>query len=134
MLQERWADLDGDGAPDLVLGVWQGRGEEWVPERVRVLWGDRATGLSGAGLDLPIPMSAWAVQPGDPPTLSYLAGSELAQLQFSGRQPTQGRVVLSDVVAGTGLAAADLDSDGLVDLVLVDDGSLRVLRAEAQNP
>ena len=42
--------------------------------------------------------------------------------------------MVAAVQSGTGIAAADVDGDGIVDLALASAGNLRVLKAELEAP
>jgi hypothetical protein len=72
-----------------------------------------------------------------PPSLVYVTRDAVKRVRFSaGRAPGEAEPLLPpglSLSGGTGVAAADLDGDGLDDLAVVDAQGLRILRGiEAQ--
>jgi hypothetical protein len=125
-------DLDGDGARDVVIlvGVVSG------PRKLLALWGDGTGELDASQLAVLSPKdvdpSAFTLLSrggGDARWLAYTTDTavHLARPRGRGFDDTG---VIAALEHGTGIVAADVDGDRVEDLVVADDGAVRVLRAE----
>jgi hypothetical protein len=130
-------DLDGDGARDVLalLGEQGARG-------LRVLWGDgtgklsaeRASMLTPDGADVQA-FATFRTQADAPLELAYTTAREARLLHADeDRRSFSDGGQLIELQAGAGITAADVDGDGVTDLVVADDGALRVLHAELEAP
>lgn len=134
-------DVDGDGHPDLVAAtravpVDASGGID--PTEIAIFWG-----ISG-GFDLEsptaIPMPTGAAGVYDVAFLRGAGGRDLAFVTDGGLYLASraGRTFhVADPPVGTGgsgLASGDVTGDGIEDLVVVDDGTVRVFRGEAVLP
>lgn len=130
-------DLDADGNQDvlLLLGAEEAR-------KLLVLWGDGSGELSSERMSTLTPADAqvqafatFRTQADAPLELAYTTEGE-ARLLRAGKDP-RGFDDAGQLVAleqGSGITGADIDGDGVTDLVVVDSGALRVLHAELEAP
>jgi hypothetical protein len=119
-------DLDGDSLADLVLAG---------PSGVRIWWGD-AEGWTTAPVDLPFADArSLALLDADErfgKELAVLAAEGVTVLRFADRTPV---AVLNPLHVGEGaieLQAADVNGDGVDDLVISDRERLQILLGVAQ--
>ncbi len=128
-------DLDGDDAPDIV--VLTGRPGE--ARSLVVLWNDGSGGFSEDDVasiveleDAPQAFTLYRPTPRDPLRLAFVTSSRLGVLEAAPR--TRGFVEVGlpeiELTRATGVAAGDLDGDGIADLALAQGGSLELVRAE----
>lgn len=128
-------DADGDGAVDLALLT----GEAGAPGRqLLLLWNDgtgrfdagRVTTISAAG-DSPEQFTVLPASPGRPTAFAYVTerAAVLVATTSTARLLAAPRP-LATLQGGTGIVAADLNGDGVVDLALAASGSLMVLKAQ----
>jgi hypothetical protein len=126
-------DVDGDDFPEIVLLAGELEARELL-----VLWNDGAGGFGAAE------SSSVAVHAENPRAftrfrsaldgsvvLAYVTEPSVRLMRSLGgerRFEDTGRV--GELGHGTGIVAADVDGDGVPDLVVADSGSVRVLRAE----
>jgi hypothetical protein len=121
------ADLNGDGAPDLVVADFAG-------DRLKVYPGN-GDGTFGSGVAVPLPGDAYRVAAAsldrDPEPELLVTGIEGQVLIVNG--DLSGFVVTSHPVAARALAAvaADFDGNGTADLAVSDfQGTFTVLRGD----
>lgn len=129
-------DVDRDLAPDIVLLTGAPSG----PGSLLVLWNDGDGGFdAGVSSSVAAPSEApraftWLETPeGDALVLAYVTARAL---QLTRTRPG-GRTFERfgepfELERGTGVSSADVDGDRVVDLVVADDGVVRVLRAELE--
>jgi FG-GAP-like repeat len=133
-------DADGDGRVDLAL-LTGTPGE--TGRKLLVLWNDGAGGfvnLSPATVnavaDSPGQFSVMPATPSHPPIFVYV--TEHAAFQVTPTSPGAREFAppqaLADLQRGTGIVAADLNGDGVVDLALADSGNLVLLKAKLAAP
>lgn len=132
-------DADADGAPDVALLT----GGPGAPDRkLLVFWNDGQGGFSassaariGAASDSPQQFSVLAALPDRPIGFAYVTADRAAVVTATGtpRQFSPPKMVAA-LQGGTGIAAGDVDGDGVVDLALASRGNLRVLKAQLEAP
>jgi hypothetical protein len=132
-------DADADGAPDLAL-LTGGHGD---PDRkLFVLWNDGQGGFSasnatriGAAADSPQQFAVLPATIDRSVGFAYVTADRAAVVTATGapRQFSPPKMVAA-LQNGTGIAAADVDGDGIVDLAVASAGNLRVLKAELEAP
>ena len=127
------ADLDRDTFLDVVLLL----GDASVRTRLMVLWGDgsgtlRADRLSliAQGNDAPAGFTLFRSTPGAPLGLAYVTERGVRLVSTDGARRFEETALPTELEQGTGITAADVNGDGIVDLVVADAGTVRVLRAE----
>jgi len=132
-------DGDGDGAADVVLLT----GALGDPDRkLFVFWNDGQGGFSasdatriGAAADSPQQFTVLPATLDRPIGFAYVTSDRAAVVTATDAPRLFG---LSRMVAalqsGTGITAADVDGDGIVDLAVAAAGNLRVLRAQLEAP
>jgi len=129
-------DLDGDSARELVLlaaGPTQARS-------LRVFWNDGAGNFAAeestslAGDDVAEAFAIYRPTPGDRLRLAYVTRDRLRVLQAKerGRTFESAAGVTSEIELeqATGIAAGDVDGDGIADLIIADAGNIRLFRAQ----
>jgi hypothetical protein len=129
------ADLDADAARDLVLLA----GAPTDSRGVHVFWNDGAGNFapeestSLTGDDVVEAFAVYRPTPGDRLRLAYVTRDRLHVLQATDRarafEPAPG-VVDAELEQATGVAAGDVDGDGIADLIVADSGSIRLFRAQ----
>ncbi|MGC4119388.1 MAG: VCBS repeat-containing protein [Myxococcales bacterium] len=134
-----FADLDGDGASDLVVASGARSLEESQQGEVAILWnGGQGRFSADAVLHLEAGARMFAVlrdRPGAPPSLAYVTRDSVRRVRVEpGRALSVPEVLADGLVEGTGITAGDLDGDGLDNLAVVDDQSLRLLWGKAVQP
>ena len=132
-------DADGDGAADVAL-LTGGPGD---PDRkLFVFWNDGHGGFLassatriGAAQDSPQQFAVLAAAFDRPVGFAYVTTDRAVVVTAAGapRQFNHSKMVAA-LQSGTGIAAADVDGDGIVDLTLASAGNLRVLKAELEAP
>jgi hypothetical protein len=129
------ADLDGDGAPELLLLTG-----ELSRQSLLVLWNDGSGGFDSSNAssitahdESPLSFTRFHA-PGDTRTsVAYVTSSRVRLLRSRGGERAFDDLgVVATLDHGTGIVAADVDGDRVVDLVVADSGSVRVLRAELE--
>lgn len=143
-------DVDGDGSLDLVTIV--GRDDE---ARVVVFYNDGKAGFALPGVEVTLPSLKGGVDAARGFALVTTAGARvhepgpkrrelaivtktrmfLAAPSREGRTKLDVRTVLGEAAplsAATGIAAGDVDGDGVEDLAIADGGALRILRQVAR--
>jgi hypothetical protein len=131
-------DADGDGAVDIALLT----GGAGLPRRkLLVLWNDGAGGFSASGASLlsssadsPEQFTVLPATAQTPLRFVYVTDRAVTMLVPNGRREFGLPVVLADVRHGSGVVAADVDGDGVMDLALADSGNLSVLKGELVAP
>jgi hypothetical protein len=125
------ADVDRDSALDVVMLIGESR-------KLMVLWGDGAGGLRidqsslvSRDTDAPVAFTLFRSTATAPPGLAYVTerGVWLTRFVTSDRRFDETRLP-TELDQGTGITAADVNGDGVVDLVVADSGNVRILRAE----
>jgi FG-GAP repeat len=136
--QLRPLDADGDGATDIALLT----GGPGLPNRkLMVLWNDGKGGFSSASRtvinnagDSP---EQFTVLPGTPMRgLGFAYVTADAVLVSAADMPRQfgSPLGLGALRNGSGIVAADVNGDGVLDLVLAASGDLSVMQAELVSP
>ncbi|HKP61051.1 MAG TPA: VCBS repeat-containing protein [Polyangiales bacterium] len=128
------ADLDADGAGELVLLT----GQPGAERDLIVLWNDGSGQFSAdfrsdlAPGDRPQGFTLFRATPRAPLRLAYVTEDRLhvSQIERGGHafEPVSGTPDLA-LQQATGVAAGDVDGDGIADLMLADSGSVLLLRA-----
>jgi hypothetical protein len=128
-------DLDADGDQDVMLAL----GSEDARKLV-VLWGDGSGKLNAERMSTLTPAGAsvqafttFRTQAGAPLELAYTTVSEARRLRAGkdARSFEDGGQLIA-LEQGSGITTADVDGDGVSDLVVADEGALRVLHAELE--
>jgi hypothetical protein len=124
------ADLDLDGDPDVIVTF---RGDDTgAGAGVVVYESDGATGLDLAGgrtlTGVPSPLAAAALddRPGQPPSIAVLTRTGIVIIAADGSARTV--VALDEAADPSGIVTADLDHDGLADLIVEAGGRVSVYR------
>jgi hypothetical protein len=128
------ADLNGDSAREILLLSSPASGERTL----YVLWNDGSGHFSAdavssvAGSDeSPNAFAALPAIGAAKPALAYVTRSGVHLLrEGSHARELEDTRLPAEITDGTGIASADIDGDGIPDLVVADGGSLRVMRAE----
>jgi FG-GAP-like repeat len=133
------ADIDGDHFPDLALLT----GSDALSNRqLIVLWNDGKGGFSSANATLvagsaesPRSFTLLPAAPPRPFAFAYVTANaaQLVNVSDQSRQFEPART-LASLAGGTGVVAADVNGDGVVDLVLAASGKLSVLKARLVVP
>lgn len=128
------ADVDRDQALDLVL-LTTAEGESG---KVLIFW-NKGDGTFDETEATEVPSDEgprafdWAESASkDRGVLAFATERALHTVQFGPGRSFEVSEVPLELERGTGVAAADLDGDQIMDLVVADDGALRVLRAELE--
>jgi hypothetical protein len=129
-------DLDGDHAPDVLLLTGSAPG----PRKLLVLWNDGGGGFSqseSASIatreDSPQAFVLFRPTKSAPVEIAYASGERVHVLSVNSRTRAFADAELDlTLEVGTGITAADIDGDGVADLVVADAGGVRVLRAELE--
>ena len=128
-------DVDGDGAPELLLLT----GSSPLGRKLLVLWNDGAGGfgpdassIAADIADAPVAFSALPKQDEHAAAVLAYVGADGLNLLRPGAEPHsfQREHVGVPLAQPTGVLAADIDGDGIADLAVADQGSIRILRAE----
>ena len=126
-------DADGDGALDIALLT----GGPGLPQRkLLVLWNDGRGGFSadsvsrlGSASDSPEQFTVLPATAQSPLRLVYVTDGAVTQLVPAGFRQFGQPTVLAALRHGSGVVAADVDGDGVIDLALADSGNVSVLKA-----
>lgn len=124
-------DADGDGRADLALLTGGAGGPD---RQLHILWNDgqgfvtRSETLA-SGSDLPQDFTVRAPGGGRLPELAYVTSDSVRLVSGSATRVLAPARTISPLVRGTGIVAADVTGDGLLDLVVADSGHLGLLRA-----
>ena len=131
-------DADGDERPDLAL-LTGTRGAD--DRQLIVLWTDAAGTLAPANLTVvsaagESPKSFTAIAPSQtlPFRFAYVAGNALMIARREGPRGFALPVPIAPLERATGVAAADVTGDGLVDVVVAESGDLTVFPADWRRP
>jgi hypothetical protein len=129
-------DLDGDDHPEIVLMTGSVQG----PGALFVLWNDGAGGYASdsvssvAGAE--VAPQAFALFRSTPTAAMQIAYATATRVNlWQAKRPQAGpanRELDSEFQRATGIVGADVDGDGITDLVVADAGRVRVLRAELE--
>jgi hypothetical protein len=131
-------DLDGDGARDVVILVGTPGGKR----KLLALWGDGTGELDASQLAVLSPRdvapSAFALLSrgdGDAKWIAYTTDDAVhLSRPHGGARGFEDAGAIAALDHGTGIVAADVDGDRVDDLVVADDGTIRVLHAELTQP
>lgn len=131
--QLEFHDVDGDGAVDAVLlaGFYSDR-----MRAIYVAWNDGKGNYSASralqvntGTDTPEGFAFVTADTSGMPRIAYVTRHSLvlATVDAKGRSISS-RTTLLATVSATGVAAGDVDGDGVQDLAVADDGNVTILR------
>jgi hypothetical protein len=125
-------DLDGDAAPEILIGVGSDQNAG-----LAILWNDGSGGFPEDGatrlsdVEGIAAFQLFQATPSSPLLLAYATPRAVNFLGVNGaRREFALQSSIPDFSALTGITTGDIDGDGVTDLVVADDGSVRVLRAE----
>jgi hypothetical protein len=129
------ADVDGDGFLDVLLLVGDPGSKS---RKLLVLWNDGKGGLSRGSMsvvsgDMPQAFTTIPATAGKRIALAYVNDRTAVLLRPAGGPPSRGFAApeaLASLSAGTGIVAADVNGDGVIDLVVAAGGNLQVMRAD----
>lgn len=130
--QLEFRDVDLDGAVDAVLLT----GANVGPRNLYVAWNDGKGNFSmgdalqiNTGTDTPQGFAFVSADTSGVPRIAYVMRHSLvlATVDTKGRSISS-RTTLLATVSGTGVAAGDVDGDGVEDLAVADDGNVTILR------
>jgi hypothetical protein len=130
-------DADGDGRPDLVL-LTGAPGEK--TRKLLVLWNDGKGGFSTArmtlisGTDSPQQFTSLKAVPTRPFSFAYATASAAMIASTRGLRQFEPAKMLTSLPGGSGIVAADVNGDGVQDLVLAASGNLSVWKARLRTP
>ncbi len=132
------ADVDGDGARDLLLLTGEAGSDS---RNLYVFWNDGAgnfdAGERANAINDGETPQAFAVVPatGERPLgLAFIGKNTVRLVSYAGTRGFSSPRELTTLPGASGVAAADVDGDGVTDLVLAASGQLSVLRAELKVP
>jgi hypothetical protein len=126
------ADLNADGARELVLLA----GSTPTDHKLFVFWNDRAGGFGlpqqvSAATDSPLAFTLLPPAPQRPfATLAYATERAISFVAPGERPELAAPRAVLELERGTGLVAADVDGDGVLDLAAVDAGDLKIFKAQ----
>lgn len=131
-------DVDGDALDDVLLLI--GDGER---SQLAVLWSDGSTRLAGARFEritaaelAPRAFAAFHPTPEASLEIAYVTEDQMRKLTARARdvRTFEDSGPLATLALASGIAAADIDGDGVTDLAVADSGAIDVLRAELTPP
>jgi FG-GAP-like repeat/FG-GAP repeat len=129
-------DVDGDGSIDVALLVGVS-GE--ADRQLLVLWNDGQGHLSsqnvtvvGTGGQSPQGFTALPATAGRPFSFVYVTDQALALVTAVKARELGAPRTLASLPHGSGVTAADVDGDGVLDLVIAAGGDLTVMKAQLQ--
>ena len=136
-------DADGDGAVDIALLT----GSPGNPGRnLLVLWNDGAGGYSSRDItfvsaagDSPEQFTLIPATKGHPLGFAYVTDQKAVLVTTASTSTSTPRAFgpprkLVDLQGGSGIVAADVNGDGVLDLALAASGNLSILQAELATP
>ena len=129
-------DLDGDDHPEIVLMTGSAHG----PHALFVLWNDGVGGYASDSVSsvasAEVAPQAFALFRSTPTAAMQIAYATATRVNlWQAKPPPAGpasRELDSPFERATGIVGADVDGDGIADLVVADAGRVRVLRAELE--
>jgi hypothetical protein len=130
-------DADDDGRPDLAL-LTGAAGEK--TRKLVVLWNDGKGGFSAArttvvsGADSPQQFTTLAAIPARPFSFAYVTDGAALITSSTGPRAFGPARKLTDLPGGSGIVAADVNGDGVQDLVLAASGNLSIWKARLKSP
>jgi hypothetical protein len=128
-------DADGDGLTDLLLLAGSGDRNDG---RLSILWNDGSGAFEGTrrtllSSDAPSAFAVLPATPARPVSVAYTTASGVYLVTATADARTfEPPRLLVDRTGCTGIAAADLNGDGAVDLAYAADGNLIVLRSSLE--
>jgi VCBS repeat protein len=127
-------DLDDDSMPDLLLLAGELGSRELL-----VLWNDGSGGFDASSTtslathgENPRGFTHFRSAADSPVKVAYVSelGARLLRSRGSERGFDDEGLIIADLAFGTGIVAADVNGDRIVDLAIADAGNVRVLRSE----